>query len=120
MNDEAPQPTPVVKSSDSSHLVYLLFLFGSITFGVTAIFGLIWAYFERGRADEMLTTHYTFLIHTFWKGLLIFLLGAFTLFFFVGFLIWFFWFFWVVIRVLRGWSTLRNAQPIAKPRRWGF
>lgn len=48
---------------------YALYLLAYAT-GVTAIVGLILAYAQRGTAGPINQSHYTFLIRTFWIGLL--------------------------------------------------
>jgi uncharacterized membrane protein len=47
---------------------YALYLLGFVT-GITAIAGLIVAYSQQSVAREVMRTHYTFLIRTFWIGL---------------------------------------------------
>lgn len=123
MSEQTPQTPAKVKMSDSLQLIYILYLCSSVTFGMTALLGVIWAYFERGAANEVATTHYTFLIQTFWKGAGLYLLCLLSILFLVGYLsilLWIVWFFWIVIRTLKGWGTLRKGLPIEKPGRWGF
>lgn len=49
---------------------YALYLLAFAT-GITAIIGLIIAYAQQGQASATMRTHYTFLIRTFWLGLLL-------------------------------------------------
>ena len=55
---------------------YALYLAAFITGGLTAIIGLIIAYVQRGTAGPIMRTHYTFLIRTFWIGLVLAILGG--------------------------------------------
>jgi uncharacterized membrane protein len=48
---------------------YALYLLAFAT-GLTAIIGLIIAYAQQGSAGPVMRTHYTFLIRTFWIGLI--------------------------------------------------
>jgi uncharacterized membrane protein len=50
-------------------VAYALYLLGFATAGITAIIGLILAYSNRATAGPMMGSHYTFLIRTFWTGL---------------------------------------------------
>jgi uncharacterized membrane protein len=49
-------------------VVYVLYLLGLAT-GFTALIGLIIAYSQQGSASSRMRTHYSFLIRTFWIGL---------------------------------------------------
>ena len=49
---------------------YALYLLAFAT-GITAIIGLVIAYAQQGQASATMRTHYTFLIRTFWLGLLL-------------------------------------------------
>ena len=49
-------------------VAYALYLLAFAT-GVTAIIGLILAYASQGAAGPLMRSHYTFLIRTFWIGL---------------------------------------------------
>ena len=57
-------------------VTYVLFLLGFVTHGVTAAVGLIVAYASRSSARPMAESHYTFLIRTFWIGLLLMVAGG--------------------------------------------
>jgi uncharacterized membrane protein len=48
---------------------YALYLAGFVTGGLTAIVGVIIAYAQQTTAGPDMRTHYTFLIRTFWIGL---------------------------------------------------
>lgn len=50
-------------------VAYALYLLGFATAGLTTVVGLILAYSSRATAGPQTRGHYTFLIHTFWKGL---------------------------------------------------
>lgn len=50
-------------------VAYAFFLLGFVTFGFTAVAGVILAYVSRAPASAQPRSHYTFLIHTFWVSL---------------------------------------------------
>ncbi len=58
-------------------ICYGLFLGGFVTAGITSIVAVIMAYAQRGTTgSDILHSHYTFMIRTFWMGLVwIFLAG---------------------------------------------
>ena len=57
-------------------VVYALYLLGFATGGLTAIVGIIIAHAQQGTAGPMMRTHYTFLIRTFWLGLILAIVGG--------------------------------------------
>ncbi|MDA5192494.1 DUF4870 family protein [Govanella unica] len=122
-----PSQQPVIERSgpelarnlDMLLLTYVAFLLGLVTGWCGAIVGVIIAYLKR---DEVVGTwresHYTWLIRTFWIGLLFVVIGWATIWFLVGFLVFFLTFLWVVIRLIKGWIAYSNEQPITKPDAW--
>lgn len=56
-------------------ICYGLYLLAFAT-GITAIIGLVIAYWQRPLAGPVMQTHYTFLIRTFWIGLVLMLVGG--------------------------------------------
>ena len=54
---------------------YALYLLAFAT-GITAVIGLVIAYAQRHAAGPAMESHYTFLIRTFWIGLVLALVGA--------------------------------------------
>ena len=55
---------------------YGLYLLAFATGGITAIIGLVIAYAQRSSAGPVMATHYTFLIRTFWIGLVLMLVSG--------------------------------------------
>lgn len=56
-------------------ICYALYLLAFAT-GITAVIGVIVAYAQRSTAGPVMRTHYTFLIRTFWLGLLLAIVGG--------------------------------------------
>jgi uncharacterized membrane protein len=54
---------------------YALYLLAFAT-GITAVIGLIIAYIQQSTAGPVMRTHYTFLIRTFWIGLVLAIVGG--------------------------------------------
>ena len=122
MNDsEANQETTGLTegSPDTAQLIYILYL-SSLLLGVTAFIGLIWAYLSKKDAPDWLQTHYVFLIHTFWKGVLYGVVGVVLSVVLIGFLVLLFAAAWWVIRCIKGLQALSRKEPIKDPRRWLF
>jgi len=95
-------------------LTYALYAIASVS-GFPMLIGLIVAYVVRGEAPSWLRSHYTFLIRTFWGGVLLILVGFLTWIFGIGmFLLWVLPL-WYVIRIVRGWVLLENRQPVPNP-----
>ena len=62
-------PPPIASQADEKTLpivVYVLYLLGIVTGGLTTVLGLILAYVLRSPARPVAASHYTFLIRTFW------------------------------------------------------
>ena len=109
-------------NTDSAQLIYVLYLAGVFTFGFSSALGLVWVYLEQGSAGEMLASHYTFLVNSFWKGLVFFLIGGVITPFIVlaGFLVWAFLAVWIFARMIKGLKAVRAGVAIEDPKRWGF
>ena len=69
----SPQ-SPVVSNYGLVLTVYILYLVGFLT-GITVLVGLVIAYLQRDRTDQVSQSHFQFQITTFWVGLLYFFVG---------------------------------------------
>lgn len=56
--------------TQQAKIIYILYLVGMLTGGLTTIGGLVWAYVNRGGEEGWIRSHYNFLIGTFWKSLI--------------------------------------------------
>lgn len=123
MSDNAPETIEKQpaggENADMIGIVYVLYLV-SILMGITAVIGLIVAYIYRAESPEWMQTHYTYQIHTFWKGLLYAVIGLVTSVVLVGFAILILLFFWWIIRCVIGLRALQRKQPIKNPTGWGL
>jgi uncharacterized membrane protein len=114
----SPQ-SPVVSNYGLVLTVYILYLVGFLT-GITVLVGLVIAYLQRDRTDQVSQSHFQFQITTFWVGLLYFFVGLLTLHFAVGALILLWWVIWTVIRCVKGLLALNAGEAVRYPNSWWF
>ena len=104
---------------DNANLIYILYL-ASLLLGVTAIIGLIMAYIYKGDAKPWLQTHYIYMIHTFWKGLLYGLISMLLTVVLIGFLLLLLLFVWWIVRCVKGMKLANKREAVPDPRTWLF
>lgn len=59
-------------------ICYALYLLGFATGGLTTLIGVVLAHVQQSTAGEIMRSHYTFLIRTFWGFLLLCVAGGFV------------------------------------------
>lgn len=102
-----------------AHIAYGLFALGIFTGNLATIGGVIAAYMGRDERRTIAGSHFDYLIRTFWKALLWFLiLLAVTGILWItiigilpAILLWLVYGLWYIIRVARGWLRLVNGEP---------
>ena len=119
---DSPDPVQSAVTSngdnmDGPKLVYILYFLGFVI-AITTLAGLIVAYLKRGEAGAIARTHYTFLIRTFWIGLLFSVIGAVTTMILIGFLIIAATVVWALIRLIKGFMLANEDKPIPDPETW--
>ena len=127
MSDEAPlgqPPAPAPQSQSSSFdfnhptIISVLYL-SSFVLGVTVIIGVVLAYVWKGEPHgEWETSHYDYLIRTFWIGLIGSVISFILMIVLIGFLLWIA---VAVLVVVRSVLSLINAQkqmPMPNPETW--
>ncbi len=97
--------------------VYVLYLLALIS-GITAIVGLVFAYINRGKADAVLESHYTYQIRTFWIGLLYSLISMVLFVIGIGMLLMVAVAVWAIIRCVKGLMLANNNEPVPDPQTW--
>lgn len=124
MSDVNPQPSAprqtdrwLEPGATNAQVIYVLYLAG-LVIGVSALVGIVLAYMNRGKAGGYVETHYTWLIRTFWIGLLYALVSAFLMFVMIGFLLMFAVAVWFIARCIIGLQALGRGEPIKNPERW--
>ena len=117
------RPPPLIDGagllSNLPQLVYLLYLV-SFLFAPTSLVGIVIAYMNRSTPDPVERSHYEFQIATFWRGLVIAILGVLTVFFLIGWLILLFLAVWIIVRSIKGLTNLSRRQPMPNTQGWGF
>lgn len=103
---------------DTVQLVYILYLVTLILPGIAAVIGLVLAYMNKDNAPDWLQSHYVYIIHTFWKGLLFVFVGMLTSVVLIGFLILPLALIWWIVRCIKGLQLLGRDSPIPDPRTW--
>jgi uncharacterized membrane protein len=99
-----------------THVIYALDAV-SLFIGLTGIVAIIIAYLKRDEArGSFLESHYTWIIRTFWIGLVGAIIGGATMWMFglgmiiVGVVI-----VWYVYRIAKGWLALNDAKAVPNP-----
>lgn len=98
-------------------LVYILYLL-SFVIGFSALIGLVFAYMNRGVRGELLDSHYTYLIRTFWIGVLYGLISFALSIVLIGFLLMFVVAIWVIVRCVKGLQAIARNEPVPNPETW--
>lgn len=101
----------------NAQLIYILY-FVSIFIGFTALVGVVMAYLNRNKIGGFVETHYTWLIRTFWIGILYSLVSLVLMFVGIGFILMIGVAVWVIVRLVKGLQALGRSQPIADPQTW--
>lgn len=101
----------------NAQLVYILY-FVSLLLGITALVGVVIAYMNRGKLGGYVDSHYTWLIRTFWIGILYSLISLVLAFLLIGFLLFIAVAVWFIIRLVKGLQSLGSGEPIPDPQSW--
>lgn len=113
-------PTPAGRPGDefgTAKLVYILYFIGFVI-GITAIAGVIVAYLKRSEATPAAASHLTYLIRTFWIGILFGVIGAITTFILIGVLVLLATLVWLLIRLIKGFMLAMDGKPVPDPETW--
>lgn len=111
--------TQTSNDTGSAKLIYILYL-ASLVVGITGIIGLVMAYINKSDSDSMLNSHYRFQIRTFWIGLLMAVIGMFTVMIVIGWFILLFLTIWMIIRCVKGLKYLNEGKAHPDPTSWMF
>src|SRR6516225_74569 len=121
-SDPNPGQKPLISGDifgNIPQLVYLLYLLGFV-FHPAALVGLVLAFVNRDGASPLERSHYDFQISTFWRGLIIAVVGVITLFVVIGWLILLLWAVWTIVRYIKGLTNLSRGLPMAADIGWKF
>lgn len=106
--------------SGNANLIYVLYLAGLVTGGITALVGVVMAYMAKDAAPDWLRSHYHNQINIFWKGLVYSLVGSLLTVVLIGFLILLFALIWYIVRIVKGMQTVSKGEACPAPSSWGF
>jgi len=116
------QPQPLISGNifaNIPQLVYLLYLLGFVIHPASLV-GLVLAFVNRDGASPLERSHYDFQISTFWRGLVMAVVGVVTIFVFIGWLVLLFWAVWTIVRCIKGLTNLSRGLPMAGDIGWRF
>jgi uncharacterized membrane protein len=85
---------------------------------VAPIIGVAIAFVDKGRADPILTSHYRYLIRTFFIGLLLMAVSFLLTFVLIGVLTMAAAVVWYIVRVVKGLIRLSRGEAIENPTTW--
>jgi uncharacterized membrane protein len=120
-----PQPNFTPRQTDrwldpgptNVQVIYILYLAGLVV-GISGIVGIVLAYMNRGKAGGFVESHYTWLIRTFWIGLIYALVSFVLMMVFIGFILMFAVAVWFIVRCIIGLQALGRGEPIKNPESW--
>lgn len=99
-------------------IISLLYL-GSFVTGFTGFIGLVLAYVWKGEQQEpWATSHYEYMIRTFWIGLLGFVISSILFLVLIGFFLMFAVAIWIGVRSVMSLINAQKHQPMPNPKTW--
>lgn len=98
-------------------LIYILYLAGFLV-GITPLIGLVIAYINRGKAGDLFDSHYTYLIRTFWIGVLYSFISLLLTFVVVGVIGFVATAVWSIARCIIGLQKIGRGEAIDNPQSW--
>jgi uncharacterized membrane protein len=105
-------------AAKAARLVYILYLVGPLTGGLTIAVGVVLAYVHRGESPAWLFDHFTYQIRMFWLGLLYSALAAVLTVVLVGFLLAALALVWFVVRCVKGYQHLDRGDSPGDVETW--
>jgi uncharacterized membrane protein len=126
--EPAPEETPIKSSPETGGgesnlglIAYILFALGPFTGGLGSLAGVVVAYLQRDETrGSWKESHFTWLIRTFWIGLLFGIISGLLAVIGIGIVLGIAVFIWYVIRLVQGWQAWSAQRPVTKPESWLF
>jgi len=100
-------------------VVYLLYLAG-LVIPAASLVGIVVAYVNRDARNAVESSHFTFQIGTFWKGLLGAVIGVILAFVVIGWFLLLALYIWWIIRCVKGLKWLNQGVVVPDPSSWLF
>lgn len=116
----SPASSPASAGFDFNRptIISLLYL-SSMVLGVTGLVGLVLAYIWKGEPHaEWESSHYAYLIRTFWLGLIGFGIGLLLAIVLIGFVVWLAVGVLIVVRSVLSLVNAQKQQPMPNPDTW--
>lgn len=124
MSDIGNQPTAprqtdrwLEPGKTNVQVIYGLYLAG-LVIGISGLVGIVLAYVNRGKSEAWIETHYTYIIRTFWIGLLYGLIACILMVVLVGMVLIFAVAVWFIIRCIVGLQAAGRGEPVRNPQSW--
>ncbi len=102
------------RNAQLNYFIYIL------SFGIPliSVIGLVFAYVNRDAGNDIVETHYTYQIRTFWIGLLYSAISFIMTFFFIGLFMYLLLGIWWLVRSVKGLIAVSSKEPVANPDSW--
>ena len=115
-NEATPPGGPLQSLVKLTHVIYALYAV-SLVVGLSGIVAIVIAYLKRDEARGcFLESHYTWIIRTFWIGLVGALVGGATMWMFgLGMIVWGVVAVWFIYRIVKGWLALKDGRALGDP-----
>ncbi len=117
-NDIHQQAIEDSATTKAAYTIYILYLI--ICIPALSVLGVVFAYIFQNDAKSILKSHYTYLIRSFWIGLLYFTISALSILIVIGILLVPLCIIWWLIRIVKGLKSLMRNEPISNPKTWLF
>lgn len=124
MSDTGNQPTAprqtdrwLEPGKTNVQVIYALYLAG-LVIGISGLVGIVLAYINRGKSEAWIETHYTYIIRTFWIGLLYALISCVLIIMFIGMFLLFAVAVWFIARCIVGLQAVGRGEPVRNPQSW--
>lgn len=111
MSESAATPAPAIESKTMPYVAGALMFFFPLA-------GVVIAYVDRPNASPTVASHYTYLIGTFWKSLLLTVVNILLSFVLIGLFTAVATGIWYLVRTIKSLVLLSRNEPIAKPSTW--
>lgn len=115
-----PQISTNPAEAGNANLIYILYLIGLASGGLTTIVGLVMAYIAQDDAPDWLKSHYRNQIHVFWKFIVYWIICFMLIFLIIGIPLMFVLAIWYIVRIVKGMQRLARGEPYPDPGSWGF
>jgi uncharacterized membrane protein len=100
-------------------IISLLYLVSFLGIGVTSIIGVVLGYIWKGEPHEAWeTSHYQYLIRTFWIGLLGGIVSALLIVALIGMVLLPAVFLWIIVRCVKSTLAAQKREPMPDPETW--